>query len=235
MMKTEKNKLTLPLKALAVRTSIAALTVLSALTAISGCAPLLIGGAMVGGGLVATDRRTTGAQIEDEAIEIKAGARIRELATLGRVNVVSYNRLVLVVGEVPGATEKAAVGQAVARIENVRNVVNELVLAPNSNVGSRSNDTLLTTKVKATLVDAQDVQANAIKVVAERGVIYLMGRVTEREATRAADLARTIAGVQKVVRVFDVLSEAELGSLGRGGAGAPAAPVTTAASAPATK
>jgi osmotically-inducible protein OsmY len=232
MMKTEKNKPTLPLKALRV---LSALTAFSALTALSACAPLLIGGAMVGGGLVATDRRTTGAQIEDEAIEIKAGARIRELATLGRVNVVSYNRLVLVVGEVPGATEKAAVGQAVARIENVRNVVNELVLAPNSSVGSRSSDTLLTTKVKATLVDAQDVQANAIKVVAERGVIYLMGRVTEREATRAADLARTIAGVQKVVRVFDVLSEAELGSLGRGGAGAPAAPVTSAASAPAAK
>jgi osmotically-inducible protein OsmY len=226
MMKLEMNKHTTLLVALAAFTTVGA---------ISGCAPLLIGGAMVGGGLVATDRRTTGTQIEDEAIEIKAGARVRELATLGRVNVVSYNRLVLVVGEVPGATEKAAVGQAVAKVENVRNVVNELVLAPNSNVGSRSNDTLLTTKVKATLVDAQDVQANAIKVVAERGVIYLMGRVTDREATRAADLARTIAGVQKVVRVFDILSEAELGSLGRGGAGAPAAPVSTAASAPVTK
>jgi osmotically-inducible protein OsmY len=198
--------------------------------ALSACAPLLIGGAMVGGGLVATDRRTTGAQIEDEGIEIKANSRIRELATLGRVNVISYNRLVLLVGEVPGATEKAAVGQTVSKIENVRNVVNELVLAPNSNVGSRSNDTLITTKVKATFVDVPDLQANAIKVVVERGVVYLMGRVTEREASRAAEVARTIAGVQKVVRVFEVLTEAELGSLGRGGAGAVAP--AAAASAP---
>jgi osmotically-inducible protein OsmY len=184
--------------------------------ALSGCAPLLIGGAMVGGGLMATDRRTTGTQIEDEAIELKSGARIRELATLGRVNVISYNRLVLLVGEVQGTAEKAAVEQAVSRVDNVRSVVNEISLAPNSSVGSRSNDTLLTTKVKATFVDAQDVQANAIKVVVERGIVYLMGRVTEREAARAAELARTIKGVQKVVRVFDILTEAELGSLGRG-------------------
>jgi osmotically-inducible protein OsmY len=140
---------------------------------------------------------------------------------------------VLLVGEVPGATEKAAVGQAVAKVENVRNVVNELVLAPNSNVGARSNDTLITTKVKATFVDAQDLQANAIKVVVERGVVYLMGRVTEREASRAAEIARTIAGVQKVVRVFEILTEAELGALGRGGAGA--VPLAPAASAPTPK
>jgi osmotically-inducible protein OsmY len=191
--------------------------------ALSACAPLLVGGAMVGGGLVVTDRRTTGTQIEDEGIELKAGARIRELATLGRVNVVSYNRIVLLAGEVPGATEKTAVEQAVARIENVRSVVNELAVAPNSSVGTRSGDTLLTTKVKATFVDAQDVQANAIKVVVERGIVYLMGRVTEREANRAAELARTISGVQKVVRVFEILSEAELGNLGRSGrVGAPA-------------
>jgi osmotically-inducible protein OsmY len=189
--------------------------------AISGCAPLLIGGAMVGGGLVATDRRTTGTQIEDEAIELKSGARIRELATLGRVNVISYNRLVLLVGEVQGTAEKAAVEQAVARVENVRNVVNEIALAPNSSVSSRSNDTLLTTKVKATFVDAADLQANAVKVVVERNIVYLMGRVTEREAARAAELARSIKGVQKVVRVFEILTEAELGALGRGGATPP--------------
>jgi osmotically-inducible protein OsmY len=191
--------------------------------AVSACAPLIIGGAMVGGGLVASDRRSTGAQIEDESIELKAGARIRELATLGRVEVISYNRIVLLVGEVPAAAEKQAVEQAVARMDNVRSVVNEIVLAPKSSVSSRSNDTLLTTKVKATFVDAQDVQANAIKVVVERGVVFLMGRVTDTEATRAAELARTIPGVQKVVRVFEVVSAEELGSLSRGGrAGAPA-------------
>jgi osmotically-inducible protein OsmY len=207
------------IKAFAVK-SVSALWVLAALSA---CAPLIIGSAMVGGGLMATDRRTTGTQIEDESIELKASARIRELATLGRVDVVSYNRIVLLVGEVPAAAEKQAVEQAVARMENVRSVVNEVVLAPKSSVSSRSNDALLTTKVKATFVDAQDVQANAIKVVVERGVVFLMGRVTETEASRAAELARTIPGVQKVVRVFEVVSAEELGSIGRGGrAGAPA-------------
>jgi osmotically-inducible protein OsmY len=198
---------------------------------VSACAPLIIGGAMVGGGLVVSDRRSTGTQIDDESIELKAGSRIRELATLGRVEVISYNRIVLLVGEVPAAAEKLAVEQTVSRMENVRSVVNEIVLAPKSSVSSRSNDTLLTTKVKATFVDAQDVQANAIKVVVERGVVFLMGRVTEAEATRAAELARTIPGVQKVVRVFEVVSAEELGSLtrgGRAGAPAPAGPASSA-------
>jgi osmotically-inducible protein OsmY len=197
---------------------------------LSACAPLIIGGAMLGGGLVVSDRRTTGTQIEDEAIELKAAARIRELATLGRVEVVSYNRVVLLVGEVPAAAEKQAVEQAVARMENVRSVVNEVVLAPKSSVSSRSNDTLLTTKVKATFVDAQDVQANAIKVVVERNIVFLMGRVSEREATRAAELARTIPGVQKVVRVFEILTEEELAAVSRGGrvgAPAPAGPASS--------
>jgi osmotically-inducible protein OsmY len=215
------------LQAMAVKGAAALLLV----AAVSACAPLIIGGAMVGGGLVATDRRSTGAQIEDESIELKAGARIRELATLGRVEVISYNRIVLLVGEVPAAAEKLAVEQAVARMDNVRSVVNEIVLAPKSSVSSRSNDTLLTTKVKATFVDAQDVQANAIKVVVERNIVFLMGRVTEREATRTAELARSIAGVQKVVRVFEVITEEELGTLNRGGrvgAPAPAGPASSA-------
>jgi osmotically-inducible protein OsmY len=187
----------------------------AAVVALSACAPLLIGGAMVSGGLMATDRRTTGTQIEDESIELKAASRVRDLATLGRVSVTSYNRLVLLTGEVPGEPEKKAVEQAVARIENVRSVVNELAVAGNISVGARSNDALLTTKVKATLVDAADVQANAFKVVSDRGNVYLMGRVSEREGTRAADLARSIPGVQKVVRVFDILTEDELSSIGR--------------------
>ena len=176
---------------------------------------MLVGGAVVGSGLVVTDRRTTGIQIEDEAIEFKAASRLRDLATLGYLNVTSYNRLVLLTGEVPGEAEKVAAEQAVARVENVRSVVNELVVAGNSSFGSRSGDAVLSAKVKATLVDAKDVQANAYKVVTERGIVYLMGRVTEREATRGADLARAVPGVQKVVRVFDILTEAELASLGR--------------------
>jgi osmotically-inducible protein OsmY len=191
---------------------------------LAGCAPLFVGGAVIGGGLVVTDRRTTGTQVEDEGIELKAATRVRELATLGQVSVTSYNRTVLITGEVPGASEKAAVGQAVARVENVRSVVNELVVAPSSSIGSRSADALLVGKVKATMVDAKDVQANAYKVVAERRVIYLMGRVTEREALRGAALAASVPGVEKVVRLFEILSEDELAALGRATAGpAPAA------------
>ncbi len=193
-----------------------------------GCA-LLVGGAMVGGSFVAIDRRTAGAQVEDESIEIKAASRVRELATLGQVSLTSYNRTVLVTGEVPGEREKDAVGQAVAQVENVRGVVNELAVGPNSSIGSRSNDAVISGKVKASMVDAKDIQANAYKVVTENGVVYLMGRVTEREARRGAEVASGVSGVQKVVRVFDILSEDELAALGR--SPAPAAPSAPAASA----
>lgn len=195
------------------------LMVLSVLAAaMSGCAPLLLGGAMVGTGLLITDRRTTGTQVEDQAIELKSAARTRELATLGRVNADSYNRIVLLTGEVPAAADRAAVEKAVAGVENVRSVVNELVVADKLSLGSRSADAVLAGKVKATLVDAKDVQANAFKVVADRGAIYLMGRVTEREAQRGADIARSVSGVQKVVRVFEILTEAELAALSPGSA-----------------
>jgi len=114
---------------------------------------------------------------------------------------------------VPAEADRTAVEQTVSRIENVRSVVNELAVMGNSSLTSRSNDAILSAKVKATFVDAKDLQANAFKVYTERGTVYLLGRVTEREANRAADLARTISGVQKVVRVFEILTEAELADL----------------------
>ena len=191
---------------------------------VSGCAPLLVGGAVLGGGLLVTDRRTTGAQLEDQNIEFKAGARVREAATLGRVNVESYNRVALITGEVPTENDKATVEAAVARVENVKAVVNELAVAANASVGTRSNDALLAGKVKASMVDSKDLQANSYKVVVSRGVVYLMGRVTEREAARGADVTRSIAGVQKVVRVFELLTESELATLGRSSAPAPIVP-----------
>ncbi len=199
--------------------------------ALAGCAPLLLGGAVVGGGLVVTDRRTTGMQLEDEGIERRAHARVRELATLGHVNVTSYNRIVLITGEVPGEAEKAAVGQAVGKVENIKSVLNELGLGPNSSTGSRTTDTFIAGKIKATMVDAKDVQANAFKVVVERAVVYLMGRVTEREAARGVEIARSVKDVQKVVRVFEILSEDELANLSRSGTGP--APVSTGTPVPA--
>ena len=193
-----------------------ALALIAAALLSSGCAPLMLGGAMVGGSLVATDRRTSGAQLEDQAIELKAIGRLREaLGERGHVNTTSYNRMVLISGEVPAEADRAAVEQAVSRIDNVRSVLNELVVASSSSISARSNDSLISGKVKATFLDAKDVQVNTIKVVTERGVVYLMGRVSEREATRAAELTRGISGVQKVVRVFEILTEAELGNLGQ--------------------
>ena len=128
----------------------------------------------------------------------------------GHVVTTSYNRLVLLTGEVPTEADKAAVEQAIAKIENVRTIVNELAVMGSSSLTSRSNDAILTSKVKASFVDAKDLFANAFKVVTERGTVHLMGRVTEREATRATDIARGVSGVQKVVRVLEVITEAEL-------------------------
>ncbi len=187
---------------------------LAATTLLGACAPLLIGGAMVGGSMMAVDRRSSGTQVEDQAIELKAGSRIGEaLADRGHVSTTSYNRMVLVTGEVPTEADKALVQDTVSRIDNVRSVVNELAIAGTSSLASRSSDVLITSKVKASMVDAKDVQANAYKVVTERGVVYLMGRVTEREAGRATDIARGVSGVQKVVRLFEVVTDAELANL----------------------
>jgi osmotically-inducible protein OsmY len=185
---------------------------------------------MVGGTMVATDRRTTGTQVEDQSIELKAADRVKALATLGHVNVVSYNRVALITGEVPSQADKERVGSAVAGVQNVRGVVNELGIGGNSSFGSQSNDAVIGGKVKATLVDAADLQANAFKVVVERAVVFLMGRVTQREADRATEIARSVSGVQKVVQVLEILTEQELAALGAATAGP--APAASAASAP---
>lgn len=187
---------------------------MAAVAALSACVPLMLGGAAVSGALMVNDRRTTGVQIEDEAIELKAGSRLKEsLGDSAHLNISSYNRIVLVTGEVATDADRAKVEAVVQPVENVRSVVNEAAVAGKSSITSRSNDTLLTTKVKASLLDAKDIQAQAVKVITERGNVYLMGRVTEREASRAVELARGVSGVQKVVRVFEMLSEDELKAL----------------------
>ncbi|MCB2000946.1 MAG: BON domain-containing protein, partial [Rhodoferax sp.] len=144
---------------------------------LSACVPLIVGGAAVGGALVATDRRTSGAQLEDEGIELRSIGRINEnLGSRVHVNVTSYNRQVLLTGEVPSASDKQLVEQIVSRVENVRSVANELAVLGASSLTQRSSDALITGKVKAAMVDTKDLFANAFKVVTERGVVYLMGR-----------------------------------------------------------
>ncbi len=182
--------------------------------ALSGCGALLLGGAAVGGTLIATDRRTSGSQLEDQAIEFKARSRLKAaVGDRGHFNITSYNRVVLITGEAASEADRAAVEQAMSRIEGVKSVVNEVVEKPNSSLADRSSDAILSTKVKATLFDAKGTLANAYKVVVERKVVYLMGRVTDVESGSIADLASSVPGVDKVVRVFEILSEEELKDL----------------------
>ena len=190
----------------------AAIAAIGALAAsLQACAPLIIGSAMVGGTLVATDRRTSGTQLEDEGIELRSLNRIREnFVERAHINVNSYNRQVLLTGEVPTEQDKRLVEQVVSRVENVQKIVNELGVLGNSSLSQRSSDTLVTARVKAGFVDAKDLFANAFKVVTERGTTYLMGRVTQREAARATEITRAVSGVQRVVRIFEIISEEEM-------------------------
>ncbi|MGA8513498.1 MAG: BON domain-containing protein [Burkholderiaceae bacterium] len=216
------------------RCVLGALVAGTALASLSACAPLMIGGAVVGGVLVATDRRTSGAQLEDEGIELRATNRIREaLVERAHINVTSYNRQVLLTGEVPSEDDKKLAEQAVSRVENVQKIVNELAVLGNSSLTQRSSDALVTGRVKAAFIDAKDLYANAFKVVTERGTVHLMGRVTQREATRATDIARSTTGVQKVVRIFEIISDAELQNQLPQPAKAEATPLTAPAPVPA--
>ena len=183
---------------------------------VSGCVgPLLVGGAMVGGTLVAVDRRTSGAQLDDEAIELRAANQIRSnLGTRVRVSVTSYNRQVLLTGEVPNLQDKQRVEQVVKSVDSVVSVVNELAVLNSPSLMDRSADALLTGRIKAMLLDTRDLQSSAFKVVTERNVVYLMGRVTQREADRATEVVRATSGVQKVVRMLEIITEQELERLG---------------------
>jgi osmotically-inducible protein OsmY len=170
----------------------------------SACVPLVIGGAAVGTAAVATDRRTTGTQVDDEVIEDKTSLAINERFKGDfHVNVTSYNGIVLLTGEVPADSAKADIEQMVRTTPKVRAVQDELVVGPVTDLSSRSNDTLITSKVKTRFVEAAKFQINHVKVVTEHGVVYLMGVVRRDEGDAAAEIARTTSGVQRVVKVFE--------------------------------
>ena len=195
------------------RTSLALVLVGSTLGMLTACFPLVMGGAVVTG-MVATDRRTTGTVVEDEGIELRSASRIREnVGERGHINVTSYNRQVLLTGEVASAQDKQLAEQIVTGVDNVRNIVNELSVLGNSTLTQRSSDSLVTGRVKAALLDAKDLHTNAFKITTERGTVYVMGRVTPREAARATDLISATSGVQRVVRILETISEDELARL----------------------
>lgn len=172
---------------------------------LSGCVPVVATGA-VSGALMVEDRRTTGAYVEDEGIEIKAVTRIDEkFKDAVHVNVASFNRNVLLTGEATTEAIKQEAEKMVKALPNVRAVVNDMRVAGTSSFAARSSDTYLTSKVKLRFVDANKFQANHVKVITEAGVVYLVGLVTRKEAEDAVELARTTSGVQKVVKVFEYL------------------------------
>jgi osmotically-inducible protein OsmY len=175
---------------------------------LQGCIEMAVGSAVAVGSLSAADRRTLGAQTEDKAIVLKGGQRIGNLiGDEGHVNINSFDRKVLLTGEVRDAQMKAAVEREAANIEGVVSVVNELEISGTSSITSRASDTIITGKVKASLVDAKDISANLYKVVTERGIVYLMGRVTQREGRIAGEIASGVSGVTKVVKVFEYIED----------------------------
>ena len=185
----------------------AAAAVFACALGLSGCIPLVIGG-VAATAAIATDRRSTGAQLDDELIEDKSVAQILERFKGNdvHVNVISYNGNVLLTGEVPSDSVKTEIGEIARRMPKARSVQNDLLIGAASNLGPRSNDTLITSKVKARFVEANKFQINHVKVVTERGTVYLLGIVRPEEGNAAAEIARTTSGVQRVVKVFEYIN-----------------------------
>ncbi len=202
-----------------------------AASALPACAPLVIGGIVAGTAIVATDRRTTGAQVDDTTIQLRLG---NELGTAFNnqkdvhISINSFERKVLLTGEVPTEEAKAKAGDIAARSQNVRMVVNELAVAPVSSMGQRTDDTTLGAKVRAQFVNTTEIPFNAVGIVTERGVVYLMGFVTEKEGEIAAYVASRVSGVKQVVKVFDYGTPEDV-QRRRVGGSQPAAPTTGAA------
>lgn len=198
------------LSRLALAASLIGATVLS-----SGCVPLAVTGVAVGA-MAATDRRSLGAQTDDQTIEVKALAQIQQdLKVLSGVSVTSYNRKVLLTGQVVDERTKRAIGDLVGRIDAVRSVQNELQVGTVVSMSTSANDSGITASVKAAMIDAKDLQSNAFKVVTENGVVYLMGIVTRTEGDRGAQLASRSSGVKKVVTVYEYVTDDELARIVR--------------------
>ncbi len=184
------------------RKTLLLLLVAAALPAMQGCIPLAVTGAAAGA-MMANDRRTTGTYIEDEEIEWKVVGRLREGFNGAHVNATSYNRRVLLTGEAPDENAKKKIEETVRLIQNVKDVVNELQVAGASSLASRGNDSLVTSNVKARMVNNGKFSPQHVKVVTEAGVVYLMGIVSQREGDAAVEITRTTSGVNRVVKVFE--------------------------------
>lgn len=197
------------------RTLLISLCAGATIPALQGCFPVVAGGA-AGAAIMYADRRTSGAYVEDEGIEWRTRSRLRERFGSGvNISVTSYNRNVMLTGQVPDEATRTEAGRIAAGVDNVQGIINELEIAGLSSLTSRSNDALITSRVKARFVDDQSFAANHVKVVTEAGTVFLMGIVTRPEADAATEVARTSSGVQRVVRVFEFVSDEEAARLDR--------------------
>ena len=197
-------------------------TKIARLAALVICIPLLagcVGAAVVGAGagaLMIADRRASETYIADQGLELRANSRISEkYGDKVHVNATSYNRMMLLTGEVPTAEIKADVEKIAAGVTDVKSVANELAIATPSSFGTRSNDSYITSKVKARFIDTGKFSANVVKVVTEAGVVFLLGIVTQAEADAAVEVARTTGGVLKVVRVFEIISPEQAAAMNK--------------------
>lgn len=189
------------------RSFFSSMFVLAFVALLQGCEAVLLGTAAGTSAVVATDRRTTGMFVEDQNIELKVRNRINErFRDQVNISVTSYNRMVLLTGEAPSESLKNEIGSVAKSVINVRDVVNEIQIAAPSSYGAQSNDAYITSKVKARLLDTKAALANNVKVVTEAGTVYLMGLVTQEEATAAAEVASTTGGVRRVVKVFEYVN-----------------------------
>ena len=181
-----------------------ALLCLAAAFWLAGCAPLVVGAGAASALSVSEDRRSSGAQLDDQSIEWRASSRIGErFGSKVHVNVTSYNRNVLLTGEVPDERVRGEVDNLVRGVPSVSGTTNELVVAEATSLGSRTTDSYITSKIKTRFLDAAQFNAMQVKVVTEAGVVYLMGIVTDKEANDAVEIARTTGGVRKVVKMFE--------------------------------
>ena len=178
----------------------------------TACAPLVVGAIAAGTAYVVTDRRTTGSQVDDQAIQLRLADELRAVFANQpvHINVNSFDRKVLLTGEVPDEAAKARAGSVAAASQNVRAVVNELAVMPPTSTSERTADTALSAKVRAALINTREVEVNSIKFVTERGIVYLMGYVTDKEGQIAAIVASKVAGVKQVVKVFDIATQEEV-------------------------
>jgi osmotically-inducible protein OsmY len=201
---TKKNRLSLSARLIAGALCVASVT---------ACTPLVVGGALTGA-MVAVDRRSSGAQLDDQGIELRASNRLRDqLGNRARVSVTSYNRHVLLTGEAASEAAKAEAEAILRSIDSVGPIYNELAITNSPSFSEKASDGLLTGRVKTGLVEIRELSVNAFKVVSERGTVYLMGRVTQKEANMATEVARTTKGALRVVRVMEILTEEELARL----------------------